>query len=502
MALQPGCPLRMAFSTDFVGTDTDVADLAAPRAETRWCLLELPKEQLEALEAGARFSFREEAGGGAVLCSDAATFSVEFLENSNSLFLGAVACTAEARQPPSEAAAAGEAASAGEAAASVPVADAELVTAPLCTIFAQCRGQLILKSAKVNAQRIRDLLAPHVLGRAPATPASAGTEPLPPVTTELLEYEVAASPAELQAMLEEGPYVQHAGEWRLLPAALEREALDVAMTVVTALGLDPGAVDGETLLHEVQQHLGEPRMPSLAVLRKALRSIMVDPAAPAAAAAPAVAAAVAPGATPLEPAPTDGAVATILESGTASSTGATAKVPSGVISLDRAQMERCRALQLLRDPPSRVRERFQLPTLEPRPKRQRLGAAVGTGREAPLRVEELVAAFRELADAEATSETVLKLVGDYALVDEFEATVHPLDVTTLPQDPRERLAKLFDLQSHWRSERMAGFILPVLGGGQKVDPWLMKWTRAVFVEIEPGGGEQRMLTRKFAGAGL
>ena len=91
----------------------------------------------------------------------------------------------------------------------------------------------------------------------------------------------------------------------------------------------------------------------------------------------------------------------------------------------------------------------------------------------------------------------MKLLGDEAYLDEFESSLHPLDVFSLPQDPKERLKRLFEMQSHWNDGRLAGFITPTLPVGIKVEPWLLKHTRQVFVELTPGK-EVRFLTKKFA----
>ena len=40
----PGKELAIRYSKDFVSLDQEVSDLTAPKPETRFCLLELPKE--------------------------------------------------------------------------------------------------------------------------------------------------------------------------------------------------------------------------------------------------------------------------------------------------------------------------------------------------------------------------------------------------------------------------------------------------------------------------
>jgi len=172
------------------------------------------------------------------------------------------------------------------------------------------------------------------------------------------------------------------------------------------------------------------------------------------------------------------------------------------VALDGAKVRRFRALQLLREPPSQLRDRLQLPAPPPRAKRARLGTggAGGGGRDGPaLQLEELAAAYREVTGAEASAEEVLAIMGDGAYVDEWEGTVHAIDPRMLPQDPIERLKRLFELQSHWRPERIAALIAPALGKGMKPEPWLLKFSRTVHVEIEKGSEEQRMIVKKFAG---
>lgn len=570
------------FVADFTSTDQDVKDLNVPRPETKWCLLEVPKEQLEQLEAGACFYFQSHTGGtgtndgGATLCTKTATFAVEFLENSNSLFLASLREGDHAAQkeitgePPAAAAPSlegGEPAGAagGPDAVAVGAANAEAAPRHWCEVFAQVRGQLIVKPTKVNSHRVRELLATHALGHEEPTEAE---EPLPAVTRTILEYEVAASPAELHSLLDAGPYVEVEGAWRLLPAALEREIVDAAVTLVAARGWCAEDLDAGALLREIQQVLGMGAVPSLSVLRKALRGLEGDapaapatsakaapeeatkaapaPAPPASAAAATVAAApAAPAAVPaggldaavaasaVEPVATaiDGAtaepVATVIDatvdgpgSGAGTATAATLAEPTNTVidatadaggaggatasrgprlHLDKAKIAHFRALQLLRLPPAQVRERFELPAPEPRTKRARHAAAGGPGaRDSGLQIKEFAAALQEITGAAEPMEpeALLKLLGDRVYVDEFEGTLHTLDPATLPSEPRERLARLLELQAHWRPDRLGALIGPVLGADQKLDTWLIKNTRAVFVEIEQGK-EERMLMKKF-----
>merc|ERR1712032_1439306 len=91
---------------------------------------------------------------------------------------------------------------------------------------------------------------------------------------EELEYKVAASPAELRALLAAGPYVEHQGTWRWLSALAEREILDTALALITANGWNPAEVNGKELLRSVQGQIGgDSLLPSLEALRKGLRSV-------------------------------------------------------------------------------------------------------------------------------------------------------------------------------------------------------------------------------------
>jgi hypothetical protein len=428
--------------------------LEKKRPESRFCLLELPTDELEALEAGGKILFKAQSGpeGFMSLCGESKTYGVEFLENSNSLFVGSVELPEEAAAGASEGAAADSAAG-------------EKPTPKLgkCNIFAQVAGQLVVKQANPDAQRVRELLLPTALGQDVAAKAQAQ----PGMSLSAIAYESAGSKAELEKLLIEGPYVEVDGVWRYLPPVLEREITDAAVSIVTALGWSEEAVDVEALLREVRQHLGdagEASVPGSAVLRKAVRGVLAPK----------------PEATDAAPAAEDAAV----------------------LALDKEKMSRFRALQLLQDSPAQVRSRFQL-RAEPRAKRPRtVAGGGGTSLGPALLVSEFVAAYQALTGSEATEEEVLKIVADRVYVDELEGTIHSIDDTSLPQDPMGRLARLFDLQTHWRPERLAPLVAPSLGKEQKVAVWLMTNSRAVFVEREPGGTEQRMLTRKFAIAGM
>lgn len=482
MAFAEGKPVPIFFSEDFVATEQDVADLTCPKPETRYCLVELPKEQLELLLAGETFLFKEhsaagsatvENGGCAVLCTKNATFDLEFLENSNSLFVAALQSIDNSNRQE-------------VVAPQMTQPEAELKS----TVIAQARGQVFLKPAVPDRQRVRDLLAPHALGEAQSYDPNTG-QPTSGMTTAMLEYEVAISRGELQALLQDGPYVEHDGVWRLLPTLLERDILDAAISIITALGWRLESIDMAALFQEVQQHFGDAAaacVPSVAVLRKALRSIIGKPTVVAA--------------SPMLPTQVDESSAQNSVGAAGADPSATASGVCHAISFDETMVNRSRGLQLLRESPSQVRERFSLPPPQPRPKRARFGsAAAGTsaGRDgAALQLEEFMVAFRELTGTETSTEEALKLLGDGAYVDDMEGTIHPIDASTLPPEPLERLKRLFELKTHWRPESLSMLIVPTLGAGQKVDPWLVKYTRSIYVEISQGT-EERMLVKKFAG---
>jgi hypothetical protein len=452
-----------SFEARFMGTDQDVRDLDAPKPETKWCLVELPQKDIDTLCNGSTFFFQSHEGGvglddgGAALSTDTQTFSIEFLENSNSLFLAQVF--------EDEASGATEAPPAGEAAAEAAVAPKSY----RCEVFGQVRGQMLTKEGPVNKQRLATLLSQQILGAELKEPV---------VTGDALAYEMASSPAELQALLREGPYVEVDGLWRFVPASLEREILDVAVNVVVAKGWDHQDLDRTALLKEVQQHLGASTVPAWSVLEKALKFLRAEPPAPADNKEKEV------------PAPTKD-----------SAKGASAADAFG---LDKGKMTRFQALQLLRTSPQQVRDRFGFVAPPPQPKRPRhgtggAGAFRDTSAGAALEVEEFASAFQELSGAaeKLSTDELMKLLGDEAYLDEFESSLHPLDVFSLPLDPKERLKRLFEMQSHWNDGRLAGFITPTLPVGIKVEPWLLKHTRQVFVELTPGK-EVRFLTKKFA----
>eukprot|EP00439_Symbiodinium_sp_Y106_P057403 s995_g8.t1 len=186
--------------------------------------------------------------GFAALCTSDSTFRVEFLENSNTLLLGQVKSVDKEN-------AGGNCATLEQS---------------RCNVFAQCRGQLILKPEKVDMNKVRELLLPSALGQVSAV------DQQKLLTFQELQCKVAGSTAELKQVLHDGPYVELDGKWRLMPEKLKTQILDTALTVVTAHGWALEAVDGPSLLEEVQKTLpdGEVSVASLGVLQKALASVV------------------------------------------------------------------------------------------------------------------------------------------------------------------------------------------------------------------------------------
>lgn len=479
MAIVEKEPVRTFFGETFISvdeSDATSADFQAPKKENRWCLMELPKDQIEALEAGQLFHIKAHSMGqssNAALCTESSTWGLEFLENSNPMYLGGVAEAPAGPGKSEEPAVQEENKDPNSAVQGSEETKALPKSLKTCEIFAQCRGHLILKPLSSDTQRVRDLLAPHSIDEASESSSE-------PVTRSFLQFQVAASPKELGAILEQGPYVEQDGVWCWMPAAFEREVTDACLTLISLHNWSLASLDVKKLLAEVQQQLGERSVPSKEVLLNALRDIIHIPAAPAAAAEKQQAEA----ATATDAAPADGGAA----------------VKKGKFALDPEKIKVFHATQLLREAPARLRERFDLPVPAARPKRPRLGAAAaagGGGREPLLQIEELAAAFSNVTGQETTVDDLCQIVGDRMYVDEMEGSVHPLDVTTLPQAPRERLKRLFELSSHWKPDRLASLMTPTVKG-VKIDAWIMKTTRTVYVEFEKGK-EIRMITSKFAG---
>lgn len=448
-----GEPLRISFGPAFV--QTDIFDVSRPRRESNWVLIELPKNEIEALQAGESFQICERSEGAgskaAALSTKNGTYQLEFLENSNSLLVGTVS-----------------------------EMKVGLHQAPLkrCTVISQCCGHMVLKPATADSRKVQEVLSLHILGQA--------SEPCP---IEKLRSCVAASPTQLLEILAAGPYVEHAGGWWLLPRKIQREIVDTAIMVVTANGWNAEAIDTARLLAEVQQHLGESGeawLPSVAVLKKVLKRIEAEESAEA----PPVASTVVDKPTQttlpdLAETLLDSMEPTLLEVGTSSA------APSGpVLRLDSAKMNQCRVLRLVENP-EKAREEFHLP--EPPAKRRRM---VLSGSGIPLTVAEFTSIFKELTGAaEMQPDDVMKVLLGHARVDDQESTIHPLDWSSLPQEPTERLRRLFREQTHWESPQLESFMVPVLGTAAKAQQWLLKHTRAAYLDID--GQERRLLTKKF-----
>lgn len=515
MAYQEGKPVTVLYDKGFITRDQAVSDLATPRPETRYCLIELPKEDLETLETGQRFRFQEHTSGGAALCTGDKTYSLEFLENSNTQLLGFARPVKDVE--PKDV----EPKDGVEAKDGVEPKDGDASARLECHLFAQVRGQMFVKVTSGDTSRIRELVGQHELGPpkpAPGPGGDAKRKRPPPATTASLEYQVAASTAELRATLAAGPYVECDDGWKFLPPAFERELLDIALSAVTANGWDKKAVDADALHRAVQEHFGEggeEAVPSVQVLLKAMRSVIAKPGSAAGAGAEATVADTQATTAPetqkngnTQPDTTGtatgegGAGTDATAADTSGSTGgneaASTQQPDNCIALDVDRVHQFQALQLLHTAPTQVRRRFGLPPPGPRQKRARIwGGNASSGRDGALLLSEFLKAFREISGDEVSEADLLKRLGEQAYLDELEGTVHVLDVATLPQDPRARIKKLFEMASHWRPEKISKLVVPVLGG-RKPDPWLMKHTRTVFVEFE-AGKEERFITKKFPG---
>jgi hypothetical protein len=490
MPLQEKTPVLTSFAESFMNMDEADAtggSFEAPKKENRWCLMEVTKDQLAALEAGTKFHIKEHSTkhGGvcrAALSMEDKTFALEFLENSNPMYLGNVYAAPGKQDPNAE----NKAELANKDGTEAPGKD------PLqCSIFAQCRGHLFVKPSQGDFQRVRDVLMAQPIEAAADGGRGAA------ITTSQLQYQVAASPKELQQILEKGPYVECAGGWCWTPAAFEREVTDAALNLIAVNGWDKAAVPVKDLFREVQRHFGEDHVPSEGVLRSVLRGLVKS-------AAPVEVEKATEDKKAAEDKKADEKVAAEGAEKAAPPTASseTARPPkAGELCLDVEKVNVFQATQLLRESPARIRERFDLSAvvIPPRPKRPRLGnapAAAG-GREASLQVEEFVAAFSALTGTETTIEDLHKILDDSMYIDEMDGAVRPLDISALPQEPRERLRRLFELSSHWKPERLSLLMAPAVTG-VKVDAWLLKCTRVVYIEFEKGK-ETRMMTKKFGG---
>jgi hypothetical protein len=470
MAFAQNIQVPLKFGADFECMDlpeAHSAEFAAWQGLTRFALLELPPDELEQISEGQHFYFRSRTAGeqedSGCLCTGKATYDIEFHENTNSLLLALpTGLDAEGKQLEGE--------------------------KPLCTIFAQCRGTLVLKPTPPDLQRVKDLICPHEFG--------AETEG-DPVTTNQLKYEVAASAGELQRILEDGSFVENSNEWFWLPNSMEREIMDTTFSVVQAFGWNARQIDPDLLLNEVRKTLGESGaklLPSLPVFKKILRGVILSKEALA----------------------KEAAAKADLSKGdnkenhgvTQTQEGKGSAIPAEAAqddagpetwALDLSKAAFFSALQILRKEPREVRISYGLEAPVPRSlpgstKRPRLAAI---GMDSPLRVEEFVKIYQqESGDEEATAESLEKLLKNQAYIDLLEGTVNPIDMVALPMEPRLRLKRLFELLSHWKPDVLEALMQPAMGTA-KVAPWLMKTTRTVFVEIEKGS-EVRLLVKKFA----
>jgi hypothetical protein len=490
MALEEKKPCPTYFDTTFLNVDEDDAatvGLEAPKKENRWCLIEVSKETLASLEAGESFHIKEHGAGQAAcaaLCTPDKTFALEFLENSNPMYLANVACVEMVKDSKVEVASAEvidkenvcNAADGGGTSDASPEAVAKDETPQKmdrCTIFAQVRGNIFLKSFSADSQRVRDLLMPYPIENTGSEPGAGRS----PFTFSSLQFQVAASPKELQSILEKGPYIERDGAWYWMPAAFEREVTDAALNLISINSLDVKSLDVELLYRQVQEHFGEEYALSSEILSNLLRPFAQD-----------------------APAKIEDAAAPVAECADkeVSKMGQIGK--TGTLALDPEKIKIFHGTQLLRQSPARIRQRFDLAEPPARSKRPRIGGVAAgpasAGREASLHVQEFCSAFSALAGSETAIEDISKLLGDRMYIDEAEEAVHPLDAATLPLEPRERLKRLFDLSSHWRPERLSPLMAPAVHG-IKVDAWLLKFVKIVYIEFEKDK-EVRMMTKKFA----
>lgn len=512
MALEEKKPYPTNFASTFINVDEDDAatvGLEAPKKENKWCLMEVSKDLLAVIEAGGRCHIKEFGKGEsscATLCTPDKTFALEFLENSNPMYLGDVTVVESVKETKVQAADeavdkenvcnSGDAVAAADANPEAVAKDETSSKSGRCTIFAQVRGNIFLKPFSADSQRVRDLLMPY-----PIESFSESGEGRSPLTLSSLQFQVAASPKELQNILEKGPYIERDGAWYFMPAAFEREVTDAALSLISVNSMDLKSVDLELLYGKVQEHFGEDYALSSNVVANLLRPFVQDAPAKDAPAKDA----------PAKDAPAKDASAkdasgkvdektSVAESADKGASGTDEAEKTGKLSLDPEKIKVFHGTQLLRQPPARIRERFGLAEAPPRSKRPRMGGVAGPasgGREASLQVQEFCAAFSALIGSETKIEEISKLLGDRMYIDEAEEAVHALDAGALPLEPRERLKRLFDLSSHWRPERLSRLMAPAVHG-IKVDAWLMKFVKIVFIEFEKDK-EVRMMTKKFAG---
>lgn len=509
----PEVPVRFAEKYQPV-RDGDGFTLIGEDAGNRsFCLLELEEEVINELQAGEPLYFKAGADNSAVLCNSSKAYTVEFHENSNSLFLaqlvdGEVEDVLDSSKAADEnketVSTDSKHVNETKQTASTDIkpvdekketpgtnskpADEKQETASAkkehYNIFAACLGNIAIKVIPPDTAKLKKMLEPHSLGEIHFEGAEE------PPTTADLEYNVAASYKEIQEFLEAGPCVQDGQAWRWLPKEFEREILEVALDSLTAKGWSFSRVDPLELLKVVQDNLGpngEAQVPSADVLVKVLRSLTAPPGkADDKTDASASATAVEPDANGTAPEPESA----VKEVGDEDKTK---------ISLDPSLVRRFRAEMLLNDPAAKVRAKFSPPAPPPL-KRARLagGGSIGAMRDAPLRAEEFMHAWRESLgiDAEEVKDSDLtKLYGVIAYENLLEGTVHSMDGKNLPLKPLERLKVLFQLTPHWKPDVLEDLLRPALPN-QKVDVWLNKYTRTVHLELEEGK-ETRVHVKKF-----
>jgi len=470
-----GQSLYTCFDDGFICTDTpdpSSPDFGQPLPNTSWCLMELPPDHIESLEGGEEFRFLSHSAsntskGKAAVCTGTATSSLEFLENSNTLLLGEIFSGSEA--PKSDTLV--DDSVKGDGLEEAAQLERSRPVGPYCKIFAQCRGHLMLKPEAPDSQHLHQVMVSSAQTTESAPEESAASPPLK-LTTTALEHCVAGSSAEIRKLLEAGPYYEHEGAWHWLSPSVEQE---IIQAVIAARGSNANAVDCNVLLEEVQRQLGPGECPlvSTGMLKKVLRNVAG--------------------------APTSAAENPEGKEAAAEVSTSNVEAEGQTVSLDAAKVQRLNVLKLLREEPAQVRDRFNLPAPPPKAKRSRLSghnASSAGGREAPLLFTEFVTVFRELSDEDITEEDVQRFLNDHAFIDPIDKAVHPLDITALPQNPRSRLKTLFELQSHWTSGRLGELLKPVLAG-IKIEDWLIKNTKIVFIEID--GKEERLMMKKFGG---
>lgn len=486
------------FSKDYQPVrDGNGFTLIGENADNRsYCLLEVEDEAMAELQEGKSLYFKEGDNGSAVLCTSKKAYTIEFHENSNSLFLARLEDTFEKGKLAHENLEVMDASGSGkhghekevvgddnnsckdtdkkpmvkDAADHVKHSDGNQKDTKRYSIFAAGLGRIVTKVIPPDTSKLKKMLEPHSLGE-----INFENNQEPPTTAQL-EYNVAASSKEIQEFLEAGPCVQDGGAWRWLPKSFEREILEVTLDSITAKGWSFANIDPLDLLKVVQGNLGpdgEQQLPSVDILVKVLSSL----AAPAA-----------------EPIPTD----SLAKPQTPAAKTEQKAMDLMKISLDSTLVRRFRAEMLLSNAAAKVRARFS-PPVPPPLKRARLGGgSIGSLREAPLRIEEFMYAWREslgIGAEDVKDSDLAQLYGVIAYENLVDGTVHSMDGKSLSLKPLERLKALFNLTSHWKPDILEALMRPTLPN-QKPEAWLMKYTRTVHLELEEGK-ETRVHVKKF-----